>query len=196
MGIRILVDLNKPFRRGTILKSKEGSIFKILFKFERLLDFYYSYGRAGHLLKDCGEKEQDEDGDNSNMFFVPWLRASSTRTRIFSGREEGRNKNHQKMIFKHVQRGETHEHILEGNSTEKERDLEDEGREVGRNWDCMVVTDSGTILNEAPLSEEQAKGLVVMVKSLSSWHINPKGQELSEYSKRSGKGDAVRILLC
>lgn len=50
----------KPLKRGTILKNKEGDVYKITFKFERLLDFCYNCGRVDHLLKDCCEKDQDE----------------------------------------------------------------------------------------------------------------------------------------
>lgn len=55
------------------------------------------------------------------------------------------------------------------------KDWEDEGRKMERKGDCMIVTDPGTTLIEAPLSEEQAKGFDGMVESLSSWHITPKG---------------------
>lgn len=56
------------------------------------------------MLKDCGEEEKDEDEDSSNMSFGPWLRVGPMRTRIFARREEGRNKNYQKMIFKPIQK--------------------------------------------------------------------------------------------
>lgn len=53
LRLRILVDLEKPLKRGTIIKNKKGTVYKISFKFERLLDLCYNCGRVGHLLKDC-----------------------------------------------------------------------------------------------------------------------------------------------
>lgn len=33
----------------------------------------------GHLLKECNDNNAEEEGEDSNMCFGPWMRASPTR---------------------------------------------------------------------------------------------------------------------
>lgn len=96
--MRVSVDLTKPLRRGTILKGEDGSVYRVFCKFERLLDFCYSCGKPGHLLKDCNEKENDEGWDGSNLKYGPCMRASPMRSRLVQ--EEGRIGSPQMMFFK------------------------------------------------------------------------------------------------
>lgn len=92
MRITVIEDLEKPLKNGTILKNKGGKAYRIPFKFERLLDFCYICGKVGHLLKDCSEKEQEDDGDSSNLSFGPWMRAIPTRMRQGADRDMNINK--------------------------------------------------------------------------------------------------------
>lgn len=79
-----MLDLEKPLKKETTLKNK-GVMFKVRFKFERLMDFCYGCGKIRHLLKDCTYKTLEEEGDLLNLSFGQWMRASPTRIRQIGG---------------------------------------------------------------------------------------------------------------
>lgn len=177
LRLGVLIDLKKPLRRGTILRNKEGSKFKISFKYERLLDFCYYCGRVGHLMKQCGEKEQVKSEITTDMPFGPWLRASPVRGRQFTTRDEGKNTVLQRMIFK----PESEE------KTQRPRGVKDVAEDFLRDQEISREgrTKSKGVLDSEPdshvldkcLNKEQASVLTAILKSLSNWHISSIGQD-------------------
>lgn len=141
-------------RKGTFLKSKEGTMFKIYFKFERLLDFCYKYGRVGHLIKDCGEKNQGEDGDDETLPFGPWLRASPMRGRQPDVRDGGKNPNSRKMVFKpniidKVQKNDSNKINMGMHGSQK-----DPGEISEKDDTCINKSNLKNPLNESCLSKD------------------------------------------
>lgn len=102
LRIRVLLNLENPLKKGTILKCKNGAAFKVFFKYERLLDFCYNCGRVGHVLKDCAERESEDDMDSSNLSFGPWMRATLNRGRSNFNSGPIINKTNQRMVFKNT----------------------------------------------------------------------------------------------
>lgn len=48
-----MVDLHKPLTWGTIIRTEDGNLKNVFFKYERLFDFCYICGKLGLLIKDC-----------------------------------------------------------------------------------------------------------------------------------------------
>uniref|UniRef100_A0A803KPE0 Zinc knuckle CX2CX4HX4C domain-containing protein n=1 Tax=Chenopodium quinoa TaxID=63459 RepID=A0A803KPE0_CHEQI len=77
MRIKVLVDINKPFRSGLFLASGQNQSRWIDLKYERLADFCFFCGRLDHTEKECQYKEQAKEGDTKMAYqYGPWLRAS------------------------------------------------------------------------------------------------------------------------
>ncbi|XP_058746370.1 uncharacterized protein LOC131619274 [Vicia villosa] len=80
LRLKVSMDLQKPLKRGAIVKFKEKNL-RVHFKYERLPTFCYIYGKIGHQLKDCEtledmNKKGYEDMDKQELSFGHWLRAS------------------------------------------------------------------------------------------------------------------------
>lgn len=60
---RVIIDLTKPLRRGSMTLDNSGKPNKVFFKYERMQDFCYICGHLGHTIRDFGDKEYDEDGE-------------------------------------------------------------------------------------------------------------------------------------
>ncbi|XP_058749039.1 uncharacterized protein LOC131622001 [Vicia villosa] len=80
LRVKVMIDLKKPLKRGTMVKYKEKSL-RVHFKYERLLTFCYICGRIGHQMKDCEDledmtEEGFEDLDEQELSYGHWLRAS------------------------------------------------------------------------------------------------------------------------
>lgn len=166
LRLRTLVDLEKPLKKGTILKSMEGLTFRVSFKYERLMDFCYCCGRIGHLFKDCNEKEQEDDEDNSFLTFGPWIRASPTRSRQFSDKEDGCSRRSQKMIFRPENDFEKASH-----STLETQKIILERFSKTMAPDNEELT-TGTTLNDLGSKKEHVEALDTMLNSLSGCHIS------------------------
>lgn len=131
----------------------------------------------GHLLKDCNEKELDEEGDSSNLNFGPWMRANPNRARPSFGRKASNIRSNQRMIFKPLNLiGKAEQYFQESQDKHMMKKAQGETLEIGR-WstgketECLVVTDSGTSLNDTCLSKEQARVFDMMLDSIFGWHI-------------------------
>uniref|UniRef100_A0A803KXJ6 Zinc knuckle CX2CX4HX4C domain-containing protein n=1 Tax=Chenopodium quinoa TaxID=63459 RepID=A0A803KXJ6_CHEQI len=84
MRIKVLVDINKPLRRGLFLATDQNSSRWIDVKYERLADFCFFCGRLDHTEKECQHKEQAKGSEPMMVYqYGPWLRASpKKKTRI------------------------------------------------------------------------------------------------------------------
>ena len=80
MRIKVMIDLNKPLRRGLKLGQMGGGRKWIDVKYERLSDFCYFCGRLGHVDRDCSYHERYEDNTEALVYqYGPWLHASPRR---------------------------------------------------------------------------------------------------------------------
>lgn len=57
---RVLINMNQPLRRGTLVCSKSNNSCWVYFKYERLPTFCYNCSCCGHFIKDC-EKSYDNE---------------------------------------------------------------------------------------------------------------------------------------
>jgi hypothetical protein len=99
----VLIDLRKPLKRGTVIKSQDRSL-KVYFKYERLPNFCFVCGRIGHQLKECdeaGDLEEAgyEDLEEKELGFGPWLRASPLPKPSFEPRKESSSGACSKNLF-------------------------------------------------------------------------------------------------
>uniref|UniRef100_A0A803MV72 Zinc knuckle CX2CX4HX4C domain-containing protein n=1 Tax=Chenopodium quinoa TaxID=63459 RepID=A0A803MV72_CHEQI len=77
LRIKVLVDINKPLRRGLFLAMGQNKPRWVDIKYETLADFCFFYGRLEHTEKECQFKEQAKEEDEKMVFqYGLWLRAS------------------------------------------------------------------------------------------------------------------------
>lgn len=72
---RVLINLNQPLRRGTLVHLKTNNSIWICFKYERLLTFYYSYGYYGRSMKDCEKSLEDKENNKHGLQYGDQLHA-------------------------------------------------------------------------------------------------------------------------
>uniref|UniRef100_A0A803LW54 Zinc knuckle CX2CX4HX4C domain-containing protein n=1 Tax=Chenopodium quinoa TaxID=63459 RepID=A0A803LW54_CHEQI len=84
LRIKVLVDVNKPLRRGLFLAMGQNKPRWVDVKYERLAEFCFFCGRLDHTEKECQFKEQAKGVVDKMVYqYGPWLRASPKRkTRI------------------------------------------------------------------------------------------------------------------
>ncbi|GAU43133.1 hypothetical protein TSUD_348540 [Trifolium subterraneum] len=80
LRIRVLLDLNKPLVRGTLV-CYQGRNIRVFFKYEKLQRFCFICGRIGHQMKVCDENVDEENEGCEEVVekeysFGQWLRAS------------------------------------------------------------------------------------------------------------------------
>uniref|UniRef100_A0A803MV91 CCHC-type domain-containing protein n=1 Tax=Chenopodium quinoa TaxID=63459 RepID=A0A803MV91_CHEQI len=89
MRIKVLIDINKPLRRGLFLAMGNNQSRCIDIKYERLADFCFFCGRLDHTERECQQKEQAKDDEKKMVYqYGPWLRASPKKFRFDAGEKE------------------------------------------------------------------------------------------------------------
>lgn len=74
LRFKILMDLQKPLRRGMRIELRDGSTKWITFKYERLGFFCYRCGIIGHPEKACSTRTFATDSTN-DLPYGSWIRA-------------------------------------------------------------------------------------------------------------------------
>lgn len=80
--IRVLLNLNKPLRRGAKIAIPNAEHLWISFKYERLPSFCYICGFLGHLKRECDvvdDRDEYLSLTDEKLPFGDWLRASPLR---------------------------------------------------------------------------------------------------------------------
>ncbi|KAL5764041.1 hypothetical protein ACOSQ2_016635 [Xanthoceras sorbifolium] len=80
--IRVMIDVEKLFRRGLRVAVGDES-FSVLVCYERLPNFYYFYGKMGHLIRDCPTNNSGLLNE-ANLRFGAWLRAPGPKRSVTS----------------------------------------------------------------------------------------------------------------
>nr|XP_027098932.1 uncharacterized protein LOC113718215 [Coffea arabica] len=80
LKIAVLVDIEQPLLRGTIIKVA-GGVKWVHFKYERCPDFCYSCGRIGHSERSCGTSLSGNEGKKDNQY-GNWMRAGNANGKM------------------------------------------------------------------------------------------------------------------
>lgn len=86
-----------------MIRNVKGELVKVFFlKYGRLMDFCYVYGKLGHVIKYCSERDEDAEGDEEIQGnFGMWLRVAPLRKNLVNqGEEANRGRNVNEMLFK------------------------------------------------------------------------------------------------
>jgi hypothetical protein len=142
LRLKVLIDLRKPLKRGTVIKSQDRSL-KVYFKYERLPNFCFVCGRIGHQLKECEEASDLEEAgyeelEEKELGFGPWLRASPLPKPSYEPRKESSS-------------GACSKNLFDSTSTSK-----NEGTEKGKTNEVKVEQ------QKKPAQDEVPKTVVVL----------------------------------
>lgn len=122
LRIRVLLDLNRPLMRGTMIRYQERNL-QVFFKYERLPTFCFKCGRIGHQIMECDEnieeKESCEEVEEKEHSFGPWLKASPLPKITYGQKKDNSSSSCRKSLFACTSSSEVEE-------TEPTRDKETE----------------------------------------------------------------------
>lgn len=84
MRIKVLLEIDKPLRRGVTISTGRGRSKWVDVKYERIGDLCFYCGRLGHMDREC-QFHGVAPGSNSSIVYQygPYLRASPTKRRNF-----------------------------------------------------------------------------------------------------------------
>ena len=85
LRIRVEVPLDKPLQRGSKIKGPDGEVVWVVFKYKRLISFYFHFGILRYEAKNC-EKPRDR-AEQENQY-GEWMKAGFRRLE-----EPSKNKN-------------------------------------------------------------------------------------------------------
>lgn len=74
MRIKVMLDIDKPLRRGMRIATGKKSSKWVGVKYERLEDFCFFCGRLDHIEKDCQHPLVHENSDEVVYQYGPYLR--------------------------------------------------------------------------------------------------------------------------
>lgn len=121
--MKILLQLDKPLKRGTKIKVGNAAPCWIPVTYERLPSFCYYCGKLGHTYKDCAqmnEQDQEEEGVyEEKMPYGDWMRASPMKANFNGSENNSKNKDKVRQSLFHTMR----------KKQEVERDPEGENHE-------------------------------------------------------------------
>ncbi|KAL2932982.1 Protein lin-28-like protein A [Bienertia sinuspersici] len=93
MRIKVMIDFDKPLRRGIKIAINSNTSKWVDIKYERLGDFCYNCGKLGHVDRECTMMQGDYDKPNNMVYKCgPWLRASPLKRNRVSKEESDREK--------------------------------------------------------------------------------------------------------
>lgn len=78
--VRVMLDITKPLRRVQKIRTRQGSLAILEIKYERLPSFCFLCGVIGHIERDCGCAEEEEE--TVERQWGAWIRASPRRGRL------------------------------------------------------------------------------------------------------------------
>lgn len=82
MRIKVLLEIDKPLRRGTNISTGANKSKWVDVRYERIGDMCFFCGRLGHMERDCQYHEADSEGKAHIVYrYGPFLRASPNRRR-------------------------------------------------------------------------------------------------------------------
>ncbi|KAK2989806.1 hypothetical protein RJ640_006123 [Escallonia rubra] len=80
LRVRVLVDVSKSLRRGTMVRGLGSSPRWVRFQYERLSNLCYICGRVGHHDGECDEPAKLDEVTGKKIFeYGPWIRAQADR---------------------------------------------------------------------------------------------------------------------
>lgn len=83
LRVRLSLNVNNPLKRGSSSQAPEGNKLMVAFRYEKLPDFCYVYGRLTHIEQDCPVViALKNDGKEVKCNYDPWLRADGHKLHI------------------------------------------------------------------------------------------------------------------
>ena len=80
LQVQVMIDVTRKLIRGRKIKVKDGVDWWVLFKYERLLNFYYRCGLLEHDLKEFPKsKGEDRNGVTVDLQYGAWMRGDPVK---------------------------------------------------------------------------------------------------------------------
>ncbi|KAJ9187290.1 hypothetical protein P3X46_002763 [Hevea brasiliensis] len=146
LRFKVAIPIDKPLRRGVLLKLMVGTVRWIQLRYERLPHFCFSCGYMGHVQHECNSFNGEEV-----LQYGEWLRAMPRK--IFQLRNHAEKEKETRLaieLFERTGNG------FNGEMGEKARDRVDAGQENNRTSSCK--TPLVQLLNELNVGSEHADG--------------------------------------
>ncbi|WJX41610.1 hypothetical protein P8452_28938 [Trifolium repens] len=189
LRLKVLIDLRKPLKRGTVIKSQDRSL-KVYFKYERLPNFCFVCGRIGHQLKECdeaGDLEEAgyEDLEEKELGFGPWLRASPLPKPSFEPRKESSSGACSKNLFESTS---TSKNDGSGKGTEVE--VEQQKKPSQEETPKTVV-----VLNVREITSKEVESVAESLGTVALSQTFDMGQPDNSKGKNSGQATSGEVVL-
>lgn len=105
--MKVLLDLEKPMKRGTRIRVGSGEPCWIPATYERLPSFCYMCGMLGHIFKDCDRLIENEEAgyriNEEHLPFGEWMKASPMKlVQVTPSRVTESQGDSRRNLFKHI----------------------------------------------------------------------------------------------